>query len=66
VVANGIVFCAGGSSIVAFDPVTGKEKWRNSDLGTIHWQSPIVVNGILYITDNSDQVTAFSLTAQGS
>ncbi len=62
IIANGVLFCAGGNQIKAFDPVTGEEKWSDDSIGTIHWQSPIVVNGVLYITDNSSQITAYALT----
>ncbi len=61
IVANGVMFCAGHFGIQAFDPATGTELWHDSSIGTIHWQSPIVANGVLYITDNSEQITAYSL-----
>ena len=58
IVANGVLFCAGADQIKAFNPVTGAEVWHDQ-IGTIHWQSPIVVNGVLYITDNSTQLSAY-------
>lgn len=61
IVANNILYCAGSRSIRAFDPTTGKTLWHSTDIGGIHWESPIVVNGVLYITDESGNLTAFGL-----
>jgi outer membrane protein assembly factor BamB len=61
IVANGILFCAVSGSVRALDPVTGKVLWRDSHLGRIHWESPIVDNGVLYITDESGDLTAYGL-----
>lgn len=60
-VANGVLFCASVSGIKAFDPTTGDEKWRDASINFIHWETPIVVNGILYITDHKQQITAYWL-----
>jgi hypothetical protein len=32
-----------------------------SQVGGIHWQSPIVANGMLYLEDQGGNLTAFSL-----
>jgi outer membrane protein assembly factor BamB len=61
IIANNILYCAVSGSIRALDPVTGKLLWQNKDIGQIHWESPIVDNGILYITDESKNLTAFGL-----
>lgn len=61
IIANGILFCAEGGSIRALNPVTGKLLWINKDIGGVHWESPIVDNGVLYITDQSGNLTAFGL-----
>jgi hypothetical protein len=34
-------------------------------IGPIHWQSPIVVDGMLVIADETGQVTAFSVPPAG-
>jgi hypothetical protein len=31
------------------------------NIGSIHWQSPIVVNGWVYCSDESGNLTAYSL-----
>jgi outer membrane protein assembly factor BamB len=67
VVANGIVFVAFDEALVALDAVTGKELWSSAlssahgNIGSIHWQSPIVVNGSVYCSDESGNLTAYSL-----
>src|SRR5258708_30865100 len=62
IVANGVLFCAGANYIRALDPTTGSELWHDANIGGIHWESPIVVNGVLYITDESGQLSAYSLS----
>jgi hypothetical protein len=67
VVANGIVFVAFNEALVALDAVNGKELWSSAlssahgNIGSIHWQSPIVVNGSVYCSDESGNLTAYSL-----
>ncbi len=61
IIANNVLYCAGSHDISAFDPTTGKILWHNSSIGKIHWESPIVANGVLYITDESGDLTAFGL-----
>jgi hypothetical protein len=56
VVANGVLYyaanCSGGYCMIAADPITGNVLWTSSEhLGGLHWQSPILVNGAIYITD---------------
>lgn len=61
IVANSVLFYAGSDEIRALDPTSGKQLWRSNQIGKIHWESPIVANGILYITDESASLIAFSL-----
>jgi hypothetical protein len=61
IIANNILYCAVSGNIRALDPVSGKLLWSNKHIDGIHWESPIVVNGILYITDESNNLTAFGL-----
>lgn len=60
-VANGVLYYAGGGTIRALDPVTGNQLWSNSLGGGTHWESPIVANGVLYITDENGLLTAYAL-----
>jgi len=59
-VANGIVYYAGSNALRALDPVTGNTLWSTTGIGSIHWESPVVANGMLYVSDESAHVTAFA------
>ncbi|HEY5094319.1 MAG TPA: PQQ-binding-like beta-propeller repeat protein [Candidatus Eremiobacteraceae bacterium] len=67
VVANGIVFAATSGAVNAFNARTGHEVWSSSQqsaggsIGNVHWESPIVVRGWLYMSDENGNVTAYSL-----
>ncbi len=61
IIVNDILYCAVGGSIRALNPETGKLLWHNNNIGSIHWESPVVDNGVLYITDESGNLTAFGL-----
>jgi len=60
-IAGDVLFYATSGGVLALDPKTGKELWRDRDLGGIHWESPVVVNGILYLTDGNGKLTAWGL-----
>ena len=45
----------------ALNPVNGNQLWSDTTTGGVHWQSPIVANGTLYLTNNSNQLFAFNL-----
>jgi outer membrane protein assembly factor BamB len=64
-VANGVVYEAGNNRMQALDPLTGKRLWQDTGLHNIHWASPVVANGILYISDWQDnqfsRLLAYSL-----
>lgn len=60
-VANNILYFAGSNVIRALDPLTGNVLWSDTvHVGGIHWESPIVVNATLYITDESAHLTAYA------
>ena len=66
VVANGIVFVAFDSALVALSATSGRELWSSArssgnNIGAIHWESPIVVNGWVYCSDQNGNLTAFAL-----
>jgi outer membrane protein assembly factor BamB len=61
-VANNVLYFAGANIIRALDPLTGSLLWSDTThIGGNHWESPIVVNGRLYITDESAHLTAYAL-----
>ena len=65
VVANGVLYsisaCSGGTCIVARNPTTGDALWTSEHIASPHWQSPIIVNGTIYVMDNSGKLWAFGL-----
>jgi hypothetical protein len=46
---------------VAVDPSTGRRIWADGTIGTIHWQSPVVVENALYLEDGDGNLSAFGL-----
>jgi len=65
IVANGVLFnagdCTGGSTCVsARNPLTGDVLWSSPHIGALHWQSPILVNGAIYVVDNSSKLWKFA------
>jgi outer membrane protein assembly factor BamB len=67
VVAGGVLFATTDGAVVALDPRTGRRLWSSAQdgaggsIGGIHWESPIVVNGRLYVSDESGAMTAYGL-----
>src|SRR5215471_6349737 len=61
-VANNVLYFANGNAIYALDPLTGDVLWTDTGhSGSLHWQSPVVLNGKLYIHDDSGHLTAWAL-----
>jgi len=60
IIANGILFFARSGLIAALDPTSGTQIWSDNQISSIHWESPIVASGILYITDESGHLTTYS------
>jgi hypothetical protein len=59
IVANGTVYYMSGNKLRALDAVTGANKlsggdWTTTSYGSQHWQSPIIVNGRVYLFDNAN------------
>jgi hypothetical protein len=59
VVVNGIVYYAGPARLRGLDPTTGTELWSDTSIGGIHWESPIVVQGRLYVTDENAKLWVY-------
>jgi len=64
-VANDVLYVASGSTLRALNPVTKAVLWTSAAnaIGSIKWQSPIVANCALYILDQSNHLSAFTLPA---
>ena len=61
-VANGVLYLDAGS-ILAVNPTTGAVLFDSKSIGitiTPHWESPVVVNGTLFTSDNASSVYALS------
>ncbi|HEX6833324.1 MAG TPA: PQQ-binding-like beta-propeller repeat protein [Rudaea sp.] len=66
VIANGTLYYvsnhgSGTNTVRAVNPLDGTTIWSDSSIGAIHWQSPIVANGRLYIADQSAKVWAYTI-----
>jgi outer membrane protein assembly factor BamB len=61
IVANGILYYANSNILRALNPATGEQYWESRDVGEMHWQSLIVVNGMVYVADRNQQFHAYSL-----
>jgi hypothetical protein len=56
--ANGILFAARGGTLSAYNPASGASLWSTS-IGSIHWQSPVVVDGLVLLEDSNGHLTAW-------
>jgi outer membrane protein assembly factor BamB len=67
VASGGLVFVAASGVLSALDAHTGAVLWQSTNgsaggsIGSIHWQSPIVVNGGVYVSDGSGHLTAYTI-----
>ena len=60
-VANGVLFAAASGSVRALSPTSGNPLWSDTtSVGGIHWQSPVVANGVLYLADEARHLTAWA------
>ena len=67
VLANGVLYYAGGSGVLALDPATGTTLWNDTSMGvadsstqsSFHKQSLIVVNGRVYVPDNHGKLWVY-------
>jgi len=62
-VANNVLYYAskGSALLRALDPTTGNILFSSTQLGTVRWHSPVVVNCSLFVLDSSAELTRFSL-----
>jgi outer membrane protein assembly factor BamB len=66
--ANGVLYAAENGALRAFNPQTGVQYW-SSDQSTagqnirgVHWESPTVINGHVYMPDENGVVTAYGIS----
>ncbi len=66
-VANNVLYITGNGTIRALNPTTGAVLWSDATkVGSLHWQSPVVANGRLYMMDESAHLTAYGLPPAGT
>jgi hypothetical protein len=53
VIAAGTLYYASSGKVRGLDAVSGAQTWQDTSIGSIHWASPIVVNGRLYVIDQN-------------
>lgn len=61
VVANATVYYVSLGVAWALDAVTGNPIWSDTQIGGIHWQSPIVVNSRIYVIDAAAKLWVYQL-----
>ncbi|HEY8284968.1 MAG TPA: PQQ-binding-like beta-propeller repeat protein [Chloroflexota bacterium] len=65
--ADGVLYAAESGALRAFNPFTGAQLWSSSlasaggNIQGVHWESPTVVNGRVYMPDESGTITAYGL-----
>lgn len=65
VLAGGVLFLPVNGKLFGLDPETGKTLWDSSQasaggsIGQIHWESPIAVNGHVYMTDEDGNLYSY-------
>ena len=59
VIANAVLYLVNDHAVAAIDPPSGQLLWQDNEIGTIHWQSPIVIDNALYVEDNDGYLQAY-------
>ncbi|MBV8202449.1 MAG: PQQ-binding-like beta-propeller repeat protein, partial [Acidobacteria bacterium] len=63
VVADAVVFYVGGAGLRALSARHGALLWSDGGPASIHWQSPIVVDGRVYVADGNGKLWAYAPAA---
>ncbi len=65
-VRAGVVYVAASDELVALDATTGATL-GSATIGGVHWESPLIARGVVYVTDENHNLTAFQIvpTATG-
>jgi FG-GAP-like repeat/FG-GAP repeat len=61
-VAGNVLYYAASGALRAVSPTSGTILWSSpgGDVGSVHWQSPLVLNGVVYFTDGNRQLVAYA------
>ncbi|MBO9661293.1 PQQ-binding-like beta-propeller repeat protein [Dokdonella sp.] len=69
IIANDVVYhagsCSGGNCLYARNPHTGDVLWTSPTIGSLKWQSPILINGALYVAAGT-KLNRFDLGETGT
>jgi len=64
VIANGVLYhigsCGNDNCLIARDPATNTALYTSASLGGLHFQSPIVVDGHVYLFDANSKLRTFT------
>ena len=60
IVVNRVLYLEGTGRLEALDPTTGAVLWSTA-FGGVHWESPVVAEGILFATDESAHLAAYTV-----
>ncbi len=61
-VAGNVLYVQGPGTLLALNPKTGATLW-SAQTGSQHWQSPLIVNGMVFAVNDSGSMYAFSIPA---
>jgi hypothetical protein len=67
ILTGGVLFAAAKGELLGLDPLSGRQIWSSvqpsaaGPLGAVHWESPIIVGGKVYVTDESGALLAYGL-----
>lgn len=61
-VAGNVLYYAASGALRAVSPTAGTILWSSpaQDVGSVHWQSPLVLNGVVYFTDDNAHLVAYA------
>lgn len=58
---SGVLFTLADRAILAYDAATGRGLWMAPLPGVVHWQSPVIGTGQVFVEDDSGHVTSWGL-----
>ena len=64
-VRAGVVYVAASGELDALDATTGA-LLGSAAIGGVHWESPMIARGVVYVTDENHHLTAFQIQPTGS
>jgi hypothetical protein len=61
VIANNVLYYVTSNKVLAVNPTSGTTIWSDTQIGSIHWQSLILVNSRLYVIDSTSKLWVYQL-----